>query len=77
MIESNKTICKRCKELKIRIEDGKYPDSKNKRYKDETGKLWNGKVCSQCVVNLSKERMKSFRFNKKLRELENEKEKGT
>jgi hypothetical protein len=66
MIESNKTICKKCQQMKTRTEDGKYPNSKNKRYIDDQGKLWNGKTCPDCQKNKTKENMKQMRFNRQL-----------
>lgn len=48
MIEKNDCICKRCLELKSRIQDGKYGESKNKRWRDSEGKLWRGKLCPEC-----------------------------
>lgn len=66
MIESNKSHCKQCGVLKSRIEDGKYPNSKNKRYKDEEGKLWSGRVCPQCQVLKTKENQRKLRFKRHL-----------
>lgn len=66
MIESNKVLCKICRELKVRTEDEKYPDKRNKRYKDEAGKLWNGRCCPPCAVKIMKERMRNLRFTRKL-----------
>ncbi len=58
-----------CGELKIRVEDGYFGTSKNKRYVDENGKLWNGrKCCPQCHKNKVKNSMKDLR-NSKLIEL--------
>lgn len=74
MIESNLCHCKKCSLLKTRIEDGKYPNSKNKRYIDENGKLWSGKTCSQCVVNKARENMKNLRFQRHLESIDADKE---
>jgi hypothetical protein len=49
-MESNLTECKECKQKKLRILVGKYP-SKNKKYTDDTGKLWSGKLCPLCNHN--------------------------
>lgn len=46
-MESNLRLCKKCNVLKNRIESGKF-DLKNKKYVDESGKLWNGSVCGVC-----------------------------
>lgn len=77
MEESNKRHCKRCKELKNRILDGKFPDSKNKRFKDEMGKLWSGNICPQCQVLKVKENMKQLRFKRALKEREEKQDVGT
>lgn len=61
MEESNKTFCKKCKQLRTRIEDGFYPSSRNKRYKDEEGKLWNGRVAPCCHGKQVKENMRRLR----------------
>lgn len=45
--EANKHICKVCKELKNRIEDGYYPNA-NKKYRGDDGLLWSGKICGIC-----------------------------
>lgn len=52
-MEQNLRICKICKQMKKRIMDGKF-DEKNKRWKDENGKLWSGSYCPDC----NKERVK-------------------
>ncbi len=67
--ESNKRHCKICGQLRTRIEDGKFPNTKNKRYKDEEGKLWNGKTAPCCHGIKVKEGMKKLRF---IRTLEKE-----
>jgi hypothetical protein len=66
--ESNKTFCKVCKELRTRIVDGYYPSSKNKRYIDEEGRLWNGRVAPCCHSKQVSENMKKLRWNKILEE---------
>jgi len=60
MAEENVTICKLCGLLKRRILIGKF-DDKNKKWADESGKLWNGKLCPQCQVIRSKENMRKNR----------------
>jgi len=45
--ESNLRLCKSCKILKTRTEAGKY-NIKDKKYTDESGKLWNGSTCPSC-----------------------------
>ena len=60
-MESDKRLCKICGELKIRTMVGKYPDNRNKKFADESGKLWNGSVCGSCNVKRSHENMKKLR----------------
>ena len=66
MEESNKTFCKMCKQLRVKIADGYYPSSRNKRYKDEEGKLWNGKVAPCCHGKQVKVGMRRLRNLHKL-----------
>lgn len=65
-MESNARICKTCKQIKTRTESGRYPNGKDKKYSDETGKLWNGSICPACVVEKSKLTMKKNREGKKV-----------
>ncbi len=60
-MESNLNKCKVCLELRVKTEDGKFPNGKTKRYLDQFGKIWNGKVCPQCNRNRAKNTMKSIR----------------
>lgn len=60
-MESDKRICKICGEMKTRTMVGKYPDNRNKKFTDESGKLWNGSVCGVCNVKRSHENMKKLR----------------
>jgi hypothetical protein len=53
--EANLRVCKKCNETKMRIQDGKYPNGKNKRWRDESGKEWSGNVCGSCNVDRAKE----------------------
>ena len=46
-MESNLRACKICKQLKNRIQSGKF-DTRNKKYVDENGKLWSGSICPPC-----------------------------
>ncbi len=52
--------CKKCGIRKSRIAAGKF-DLKNKKWVDESGKLWNGHVCPPCNVLRSKENMQMLR----------------
>ena len=46
-MEANITECKVCKQKKLRVLAGQFP-SRNKKYTDDTGKLWSGKTCPSC-----------------------------
>lgn len=59
--EINIRVCKFCKEPRKRIYDGKFPNGKNKRWRDESGKQWVGDTCGICNLNRSKENMKKKR----------------
>ncbi len=59
-MEINKTICKTCGQLKDRISAGKF-NVKDKKWTDETGKLWNGKNCPSCNSIRVKELMRQKR----------------
>lgn len=64
-MEKNDRLCKRCGLLKPRIQSGIYPDGKNKKFTDDSGKLWNGSVCGDCNVKRSLENMKKLRAKRK------------
>lgn len=57
-------ICKTCKVIKSRIPDGTFLNPKNKKFRDETGALWNGSVCPGCNTLRLKEVMKNKRSSK-------------
>lgn len=59
-LESNKRTCKVCLLLKSRISDGKF-NKRDKRWIDESGKLWNGSVCPICNKQRARENMKRLR----------------
>lgn len=43
----NLTQCKGCKEYLVKSITGTFAKN-NKRYTDELGRLWNGKLCPKC-----------------------------
>lgn len=59
--EINLSKCSVCEEIKPRILVGKYPDGRNKKYTDDSGKLYVGRKCPDCVKSSMKIRMKKFR----------------
>ena len=67
-MEKNVRLCKQCNLLKDRIETGKYPDNKNKKYSDNTGKLWSGSICPECNKTRSHNNMKKLRARRKSHE---------
>lgn len=64
-IERDMRKCKRCGEVKLRILDGKF-DLRNKRWRQEDGKLWNGNVCGDCNQIRIKESTRKLRAIRKL-----------
>lgn len=50
--------CKKCMEYKVKISSGKFPDGRNTRFEDATGRQWNGKICPDCFLLVMQERMK-------------------
>lgn len=64
--EVQKKECKVCKQLKERIFVGRFPDGRNKKWRDESGKLWSGLVCGICNVKRSHDMMKKGRNERKV-----------
>lgn len=64
-MEQNTRECKQCEQLKQRIEAGKFPNGKNKRWRDESGKLWSGNLCGECNNARCKEAVKKTRYENK------------
>lgn len=60
-MESNKRKCKICSQLKDRIYSGKYPNDRDKKWRDESGLLWMGNVCGKCNQIRAKRVMKKSR----------------
>ncbi len=61
-MESNKVQCKICKELKTKTEAGLFPNQKTKKYVDELGVMWNGKMCGQCNRTRAQKTMEAGRL---------------
>lgn len=59
--EINLSKCSACQEIKPRIQAGKYPDGRNKKWVNEQGILWVGRKCPDCVKSQMKVRMQKFR----------------
>jgi len=62
--EENVCTCAVCQEPKKRIQAGKYPDNRNKRWVDDKGDLWVGRKCPECVRSAMKARMQKLRSRK-------------
>lgn len=60
-MESNIRKCKVCGQEKQRILAGTYPNNKDKKWKQEDGKLWNGNTCGDCNVKESYKKMRKAR----------------
>jgi len=63
--EQNLVRCKKCNDLKFRILCGKFNNGKDKRWIDENGKLWNGKLCPECNKKRSLVTMRKIRNERK------------
>lgn len=62
MSETNLTHCKICNELKSRIQDGNYNNSKDKRWRDNHGSLWVGRCCPDCHRKRMAEKQRTKRI---------------
>lgn len=60
-MEVNKKKCKVCGEEKERILAGKFPNGRDKRWKQPDHKLWNGLTCGDCNVKASFSKMRKLR----------------
>jgi hypothetical protein len=58
--------CSHCGLEKKRIQDGRFPCAKEKKWVGEDGKLFNGLTCSECVVEKAKLRKRNNLAAKKL-----------
>jgi ribosomal protein L32 len=54
-------VCKICGETKVRNCVGKFGNGRDKKYVDDKGKLWNGKVCGDCQAKKMNGHMKAKR----------------
>ncbi len=64
MSETNNRICKHCRVIKLRIQDGNFPNAKDKRWVDEHGQQWNGSTCPSCATEKARLRMGKRRNEK-------------
>lgn len=65
MEERNIRICKVCTAEKVHIKQGKLGNTKDYRYTDENGKLWNGRTCPACNLKRAKSGMFNMRSARK------------
>jgi ribosomal protein L34E len=59
--EANLSKCSSCQEIKHRIQNGFFPDNRNKRWVDDKGENWIGRKCPECVRSMMKVRMAKLR----------------
>ena len=64
--EIDVSTCRGCEKLKVRKHDGSF-DGKNKKFVDEEGKLWNGRICPACHKARVKTQLKQKRTDAKSR----------
>ncbi len=48
MIESNQTTCKKCNQIKYRIQKGYFKNGRDKRWVDDNDRQWVGHTCPDC-----------------------------
>lgn len=68
MQESNKTKCKKCGEIKYRIQKGFFSNGRDKRWVDDKDTQWMGTVCPTCNIERVKESYKKRVEQKKYSE---------
>lgn len=54
--------CKICKEFKVRIRSGKFPNGKDTKFTGEYGRQWSGRICPECQVEKMAGHMKNKRM---------------
>ncbi len=59
-------MCKQCGIEKKRIPVGMYPDGRDIRHHDETGRPWNGHKCGSCDNDTKKADQKARRAQRRL-----------
>lgn len=59
--EYKSILCKICNTVKLAFFDGYFGDGKSKRWIDEDGLLFNGKICPICQVHKTRENMRKLR----------------
>lgn len=55
------STCRKCEKIEVRKHDGFYPDGRNKRFVDGTGRLWCGRICANCQRDKVKIQIKEKR----------------
>jgi len=58
--ESDLSTCRLCEQIKLRKLIGKF-DDRNKKYVDEHGKLWCGRICPSCHRDRARGNMQRLR----------------
>lgn len=65
-MECEYKVCKICNVEHKRFRDGVYPNGKDTRFVNESGKEWSGRVCPQCHINKVSNKLKEKREKRKL-----------
>jgi len=68
MVETMKMVCKICKAEHTKYQDGYYGGGKDKRWRSEDGKLFNGKLCPKCHRESARVSMQSYRDSRLAKE---------
>jgi len=58
-------VCKECEKECKRYFAGRYPNGKDKRWIDDSGREFSGKVCPSCHANKCAKRIAKKRDSKK------------
>ncbi len=59
-LEKEVKECKQCEKLLVRVQDGKFDNGKDKRWRDpNTLRMWNGRVCPDCHAENVKNRKRA------------------
>lgn len=61
------STCRKCGKIKLRRQDGYFPDGRNKRFVNDDGEQWNGRKCPDCQKSNSKTHIKQKRADAKTR----------
>lgn len=60
----DKSICRKCNQIKWRSPAGQYGNQKDTKYIDENGRQWSGRTCADCHADLTRIRQRAKRAKK-------------